>query len=174
MASHHIHHVLPKHMGGGDEEENLVVLTVEEHALAHEALWKKYGQYGDYLAYRMLSGQIAPSEASRLAKLEGCRSGGRANKGIPKKYTPESRARLRTKQRIAHLGQPAWNKGKTGIYSERTLQALRDARKKQVSPMKGRRHTAEAKARISAAKTGKPWSAARRASYERGQNASHD
>jgi len=32
----HIHHIIPKHMGGTDEESNLVELTVEEHAEAHK------------------------------------------------------------------------------------------------------------------------------------------
>jgi hypothetical protein len=33
---------------------------------------------------------------------------------------------------IANKGRVAWNKGKTGIYSEETLQKIRNARKKQV------------------------------------------
>jgi hypothetical protein len=29
----HIHHIVPKHMGGTDDPSNLVELTVAEHAL---------------------------------------------------------------------------------------------------------------------------------------------
>ena len=36
------HHVIPKCMGGSDEENNLVNLTPEEHYLAHQLLVKMY------------------------------------------------------------------------------------------------------------------------------------
>lgn len=36
------HHIMPKCMGGGDEPENLVELTPEEHYLAHQLLMKMY------------------------------------------------------------------------------------------------------------------------------------
>lgn len=36
------HHILPKCMGGGDEPENLVRLTPEEHFVAHQLLVKIY------------------------------------------------------------------------------------------------------------------------------------
>ena len=37
---------------------------------------------------------------------------------------------------LSKKGKPAWNKGKTGIYTEETLQKIRDARAKQVLPVK--------------------------------------
>ena len=36
----HIHHIIPKSMGGDDSEENLVKLTIREHLLAHLLLAK--------------------------------------------------------------------------------------------------------------------------------------
>lgn len=36
------HHIVPRCMGGGDEPENLVQLTPEEHYLAHQLLIKMY------------------------------------------------------------------------------------------------------------------------------------
>lgn len=53
----HIHHIIPKHMGGTDDPTNLIELSVEEHAQAHLELYEKYGKYEDFLAYRCLSGQ---------------------------------------------------------------------------------------------------------------------
>ena len=35
-----VHHVVPRCLGGGDEKENLVQLTAEEHYLAHQLLHK--------------------------------------------------------------------------------------------------------------------------------------
>ena len=40
------------------------------------------------------------------------------------------------KMRLAHKGAKPWNKGKTGIYTEETLQKIKDARAKQVLPVK--------------------------------------
>jgi hypothetical protein len=31
-------------MGGGDEPDNIIQLTVQEHAEAHKILWEKYGK----------------------------------------------------------------------------------------------------------------------------------
>lgn len=53
----HIHHIIPRHMGGTDDPSNLVELTVEEHAQAHKELYEKYGKKEDLCAYYMLSGK---------------------------------------------------------------------------------------------------------------------
>lgn len=36
------HHIVPRCMGGGEERENLVSLTVEEHYIAHQLLAKMH------------------------------------------------------------------------------------------------------------------------------------
>ena len=51
----HKHHIIPKHMGGTDEESNLVELTVEEHAEAHRKLYEEHGRWEDYLAWQGLA-----------------------------------------------------------------------------------------------------------------------
>lgn len=53
----HRHHIIPKHMGGTDDPDNIIELTVEEHALAHLELYEKYGKKEDLCAYYMLSGK---------------------------------------------------------------------------------------------------------------------
>ena len=35
----HKHHIIPKHAGGTDDPENLVYLSVKEHAIAHAKLY---------------------------------------------------------------------------------------------------------------------------------------
>ena len=52
----HLHHIVPKHLGGTDEPENLVELTIEEHAEAHRQLYEQHGRWEDYLAWQGLSG----------------------------------------------------------------------------------------------------------------------
>ena len=54
---YHRHHVIPKHMGGSDSEDNLVYLTPEEHAQAHLELYEKYGLYEDAQAFNSISSQ---------------------------------------------------------------------------------------------------------------------
>jgi len=60
---YHKHHIIPKHVGGTDDETNLVLLTVEEHAEAHRILWEKHGRWQDKIAWQTLSGQINIQEA---------------------------------------------------------------------------------------------------------------
>lgn len=72
------HHILPKHAGGDDSEENLVNLTYREHTLAHRLLYKIHGRDGDYLAYRLMSG-LCEDRLFELRSLAG-KLGGAVNK----------------------------------------------------------------------------------------------
>jgi len=67
MKNTHLHHIIPKHMGGTDDPSNLIELTVEEHAEAHRKLYKEHGSIYDLVAWKALSGQITTDEARRLA-----------------------------------------------------------------------------------------------------------
>ena len=57
----HLHHIVPKHMGGTDDPDNLIELSVEDHAEAHKKLFEEYGHWQDYLAWQGLS-KIIPRE----------------------------------------------------------------------------------------------------------------
>lgn len=71
----HIHHIIPKHMGGTDNPSNLVELTVLEHAQAHKELYEKYGKTEDLCAYYMLSGKnLDPEFVKARASLGGLAS----------------------------------------------------------------------------------------------------
>ena len=95
MTIYHIHHIIPKHMGGTDDSSNLIKLTVEEHAQAHLKLYEEHGRKEDYVAYMALSSQLGKEEIL----LEKARLGGFAkaakeypawNKGIPTPRSKES------------------------------------------------------------------------------------
>jgi arginine deiminase len=58
----HKHHIIPKHMDGTDNPENLIELTIEEHAEAHRILYERHGRWQDNIAWRALSGQIGKEE----------------------------------------------------------------------------------------------------------------
>jgi len=87
----HTHHILPRSAGGTDELDNLVEVTVEEHAEIHRCLWVYADRWQDELAWRTLSGHVGREEAIRLASSRGGQKGGRKNKG--RKFGPYSEER---------------------------------------------------------------------------------
>ena len=58
----HKHHIIPKHMGGLDTPENLIELSIDEHAEAHRKLYERYGKWQDKVAWLSLSKQIDTAE----------------------------------------------------------------------------------------------------------------
>lgn len=62
----HIHHIIPKHMGGTDDSDNLVHLPIWAHAEVHKRLWEVYGRLDDKLAYYALSGKTDKIEELRI------------------------------------------------------------------------------------------------------------
>lgn len=50
----HKHHRVPKHAGGTDEPDNIVVLSRYDHACAHLALYYRHSMVKDLCAYYML------------------------------------------------------------------------------------------------------------------------
>jgi len=76
----HKHHIVPRHAGGDNSEDNLVELTIEDHAIAHRIRYKLYGQIQDKLAWRMLEGQALMGETLILKSKLGWQA---ANKNGP-------------------------------------------------------------------------------------------
>ena len=109
-------------MGGDDSPENIVRLTVEEHAQAHLELYRKYGNKFDYIAYLVLSKQIGQEEANYL-KLIG-----------PKNWSTEGKQRLSdlAKKRVGPLNAFY---GKT--HSEETKAVIREKMSGDNSWIKG-------------------------------------
>ncbi len=65
----HIHHILPKHMGGTNYSTNLIELSIEEHAEAHRILWETHGLIEDKIAWQCLSGRkLSEEDRILLAK----------------------------------------------------------------------------------------------------------
>ena len=59
-------------MGGSNSKDNLVELSIEEHADAHKKLWEKYGHQEDYLAWQGLSGLMTKEElVKEMLKMAG-------------------------------------------------------------------------------------------------------
>ena len=65
----HVHHIIPRHMGGTDHEDNLIELSIEEHAEEHRILWLVHGKKADFIAWQMLSGRkITEQDRIELSK----------------------------------------------------------------------------------------------------------
>jgi hypothetical protein len=68
----HRHHLIPKHMGGDDSEENLTPpISIELHAEFHRQLWEDLGHVEDYIAWKCLSGRMTTEEARLAAAKSG-------------------------------------------------------------------------------------------------------
>jgi hypothetical protein len=50
-----VHHILPRHSGGADDPNNLVVLLY--HIRAHYIRWVQYNHIGDKIAYSVMAGE---------------------------------------------------------------------------------------------------------------------
>jgi hypothetical protein len=85
MIYWHQHHIIPRHMGGTDDRNNLLKCNAACHAFLHKLLWEEHGNQYDRIAWQCLSGQITNEEANIMA----------------------------TKH--ANTGKTPWNKGKKGV-----------------------------------------------------------
>lgn len=86
----HKHHIIPRYEGGSDFSENIVELTVTQHAMWHYAEWRRKGNWQDLTAWKMLSGE---TDEGRLAMRKAL--GGR-NKGTKQgPLTPEQKEKQR-------------------------------------------------------------------------------
>jgi hypothetical protein len=86
----HKHHIIPKHAGGTDEPDNLIDLTIEEHAEAHKKLFEEFGRWQDELAWKGLSGTIGKEEIITRLQLEGVKKGGQIVGSIQGKINVET------------------------------------------------------------------------------------
>lgn len=119
---YHIHHILPRHMGGTDEPDNLIKLTVEEHAEAHRVLYEQHGNKFDHIAYLVLSKQIGHEEANYMkllgpknwtnAGLQRLRESAKQRTGEKNGFFGKSHSKETIqKNREAHTGENSWIKG---------------------------------------------------------------
>jgi len=137
LEGFHNHHIIPRHKGGSDSPENLVLLHPIDHAIAHLVRFKIYGSPADGWAYnRIINGlkdELIPNR-----------------KGIPKHYLRKPKS----EETKAKMSAAAKGKKKSPEAVEKMRQALkgRAPTKKQleclslgrvrpsgyVSPLKGK------------------------------------
>ena len=154
----HLHHIIPRHMGGTDDPSNIIELTTEEHAEAHRLLWEEHGSIYDKIAWRCLSGQISNEEANILAT-KAANTGRKCSEknkqlfrelfsgennsryGTPRSEEEKRRISEGTKKAMVGVecgrkkGCVPWNKGKkTGPHSEEHKKAISEGVIKKRGP----------------------------------------
>ena len=112
----HIHHIVPRYMGGDDSPENLIECTIEQHSEFHRELYEKYGNKEDLIAWKGLAGKIGKEEIMlQLCSLGGTRGSdtGRENQ-VGAFFDPEIRQRsqlLAAKTKGKNKGASWWFNG---------------------------------------------------------------
>lgn len=72
----HKHHLLPKHLGGTDDKNNLVEVSPTQHAMFHYCNWQLWKSDGDYIAWRALAGYSTKEEIiKQVLHMSGKRAG---------------------------------------------------------------------------------------------------
>ena len=111
----HKHHIIPRHAGGTDDPSNIIELSVADHAAAHRKLWEEHGERADFMAWKMLSGQMTKAEAIKaIQKMPKSPSWHQA---MAKTWTPEKRE--------AQRQAVAWNGKKRPIEVGKNISAAK-------------------------------------------------
>lgn len=146
----HKHHIIPKHewmlrfgsLIGIDETDNIVHLTVEQHAEVHKNYWEHSGCIFDKIAWLTLSGQINNEEARRLSNIL-------SQTGKPKSEEVKAKMRGRKftddhkrKLSLSHLGKS------TGPFTDERKEKIR------ISKL-GKQHSEETKEKLRQINLGK-------------------
>ena len=117
----HKHHIIPRYKGGLDNKENLVEVTVTQHAMFHYCNYQLWGNEEDRVAWRALSGQITMDEAKYEAMAIGRRKVNEALKENLK--DPEYYARHIEKLKRGFENSP---------HKEKIIQTLKENQSKAV------------------------------------------
>jgi hypothetical protein len=155
------HHIVPKSLGGLDDNSNLVALTAREHFVAHCLLaFIHGGTQWCAITYMKSRGKCFNSRLYEIARFKSAKELGLMRKG--KALSKEHRERIGF----------AMSKTRKGVsLSEAHRKALSisvsASTKGKAKPLlKGKPISNERKIRISASLKGKQWSFARRLAYE--------
>ena len=132
----HLHHIVPIHAGGTDDPENLIELSIMEHAEAHRKLWLEHGRWQDKLAWQGLCGLIDKEDICReISREQGKLWASRRENGYQKE--PEFRAKIsakltghkQTPEQIAKRGAKTTGKKRTPEQKARMSAAMKGKKK---------------------------------------------
>lgn len=167
------HHIIPRCMGGSDDEDNIIFLYLREHYIAHKLLALENPHNGRLLkAWNMMSRidgkEITEEEYVYLKTLfredmskNNPNKDGHVSRG--KKMSQETKDKISLKKRGVKRTTPIWNKGKklTEEHKKHCSESL--------SGLKRKPHSDESKQRISESLKGRaPWNKGKKLNKETG------
>lgn len=157
----HKHHILPKFMGGNDDDTNLIILSIEDHFLAHKILAEHCDNdtyiSGNKMAAAYIAGRYKTYNLTKLevgnlireAKKEYYKNNEVWNKG--KKGLQFHSTESKQKISNAGKGRKAWNKGLTKDTDERVKKYAETSSltiRTKGNSFKGKKHTQESKEKM--------------------------
>ena len=110
----HNHHIIPRYEGGSDDPDNLVSLSVTQHAMWHFAEWQRKGDVRDKLAWQGLAGIVSKeeivAELTKLSKRFKGKSHSNSSKNqighsLQKYYSENPEALSARKEQMRELGK---------------------------------------------------------------------
>lgn len=119
-------------MDGTDDPENLVKVTVEQHAALHKQLWEDLGHEEDRIAWLCLSGQITSQDAIKKA-ISLAQKGKKKSQSVIDAIIESNKRRRGEKHHLwgkkrppetiqkmieGHKGQVPWNKNRKSTPEE--------------------------------------------------------
>lgn len=132
------HHITPRCMGGGDEPQNIVALTPEEHMVAHQLLAKMYQDHpGIAFGALMMATRVSNKKYGWLRRNFAEKMSAIDRSSWKAKETQSAEH----KRKIAEAVKKSWENP--------------EIRQKQVAAMKGRVLSDQHKAALSASRQGK-------------------
>jgi hypothetical protein len=122
----HKHHIIPRYMGGTNDPENLVEVTITQHAMFHFCNYQLWGNEEDRIAWRALSGLITPDEAALEAMALGAKKAGNKNK---ENKTGICGLSLEQRSENGKISGNKHKENKTGIFGRSPEKMSEDGRK---------------------------------------------
>ncbi len=149
------HHVVPKCLGGGDDGENIVCLTAEEHYVAHQLLVKIYPNDRKlvFAAWMMCNGKRRSGKRYAWLKRKQLQALSEAHRG---KKMPESNKR---KLIESNTGRPCSDETRKKISEAQVGKVLTvEHRRKLSEAHRGKKHSAETRRKMSESGKKRIWS----------------
>lgn len=113
----HIHHKIPRYRDGTNHPDNLVQLSLEDHAKSHLELYEEFKDPRDLTAYKLLLGQSVDPELYRLQAIERGRTVHRRH--------PEMFKKIAFEMGIANKDSWFYNDGnRSYLYKKEHLEVL--------------------------------------------------
>lgn len=147
-----LHHIHPRGLGGENNQENLVKLTIFEHCLAHTYLAKAFPSPQTLKPIARMSSRqyldLSELEKVSLDEIEGWAS--LREKAIHCSHSQEHSKHISEAKR----GKPSWRRGQKTPESTR-MKISAALKGRCVSGMKGKHHSEESKRKIAESNRGK-------------------